>query len=446
MNAPICDFVKKFNKKHSVRFHVPGHKGKKFIGNEHLDITEITNADTLFNAQGIILESQQNASSLFGCTTFYSTEGSSLSIRAMLHLICLYAKVNNKATKILSLRNVHKSFLSACALLNVDVDWINTNSQNNSYLSQNFSLEDLDAYLQKTKTKPVAFYITSPNYLGEMVDVYSIANICHKHGILLAVDCAHGSYLKFLKNSQFPIDLGADICCSSAHKTLPVLTGGAYLHISHNAPKIFIEEASNSLSLFGSTSPSYLILQSLDNLNKYLATSYRNKLENHIVEVENLKAKISLLGIEQISNERQKITLATKSFGYLASDFAEILSKNNIEVEFFDKDFIVLMTSPFIRKKDLKKLYSTLSKIKKLSPIAEKPPKIEPFEKALSISETLMKETEIVSIDQCENRIYAQLNHSCPPAIPILICGEKINKNAIEIFKYYGVTHCKVVK
>ena len=132
-------------------------------------------------------------------------------------------------------------------------------------------------------------------------------------------------------------------------------------------------------------------MQSLDNLNKYLATSYRNKLENHIVEVENLKAKISLLGIEQISNERQKITLATKSFGYLASDFAEILSKNNIEVEFFDKDFIVLMTSPFIRKKDLKKLYSTLSKIKKLSPIAEKPPKIEPFEKALSISETLMK-------------------------------------------------------
>jgi arginine/lysine/ornithine decarboxylase len=118
-----------------------------------------------------------------------------------------------------------------------------------------------------------------------MPDIKSISAICKKHGVLLIVDNAHGAYLEFLSEPMHPIKLGADICCDSAHKTLPVLTGGAYLHISPESAKLFADKAKKSLALFGSTSPSYLILQSLDAANKYIADGYREKLAEFIKAV-----------------------------------------------------------------------------------------------------------------------------------------------------------------
>ena len=101
-------------------------------------------------------------------------------------------------------------------------------------------------------------YVTSPDYLGGMQDVAALAEVCHRYGTLLAVDNAHGAYLRFLRPSRHPLDLGADLCCDSAHKTLSVLTGGAYLHIARTAPTSLAENAKEALALFGSTSPSYL--------------------------------------------------------------------------------------------------------------------------------------------------------------------------------------------
>lgn len=110
-------------------------------------------------------------------------------------------------------------------------------------------------------------------------DIAGLSAVCHAHGLPLLVDNAHGAYLHFLKEgSRHPIQLGADLCCDSAHKTLPVLTGGAYLHLG---PSVQADEAAvrNALALFGSTSPSYLILQSLDAANAVLADSFREKLD-----------------------------------------------------------------------------------------------------------------------------------------------------------------------
>lgn len=103
--------------------------------------------------------------------------------------------------------------------------------------------EAVKAALSACRAKPAAVYLTSPDYLGNILDIKGIAEICHKAGVPLAVDNAHGAYLKFLPESLHPIDLGADICCDSAHKTLPVITGGAYLHISNSAPPLFAEQA-----------------------------------------------------------------------------------------------------------------------------------------------------------------------------------------------------------
>ena len=123
MRTPILDFVQRYADAKALRLHMPGHKGMPLLGMEALDITEIEGADSLYEASGIIRESEENASTLFGCETFYSTEGSSHCIRAMLYLVRLHAKENGKKPLILAGRGAHKTFLSAAALLDLDVYW-----------------------------------------------------------------------------------------------------------------------------------------------------------------------------------------------------------------------------------------------------------------------------------------------------------------------------------
>ena len=232
MKTPICNFVRNYSARNALRLHMPGHKGTGPLGFEDLDITEIDGADSLYEAAGIIRESEKNASSLYGCATFYSTEGSSQCIRAMLYLAMLRAQEQGKKPKIAAGRNAHKTFLSAAALLDLDVTWICPPEQT-SYLSCKPTAEQIGELLSFDK-EITAVYLTSPDYLGNLADVRGIAEVCRRHGVLLLVDNAHGAYLAFLNESLHPIALGADMCCDSAHKTLPALTGGAYLHLSKN--------------------------------------------------------------------------------------------------------------------------------------------------------------------------------------------------------------------
>lgn len=445
MNTPVCDFVSKYSEKKPLRMHMPGHKGFGMLGIEAFDITEISGADSLYEASGIIKESEDNASSLFGCRTFYSAEGSSQCIRAMLFLAVLHAKQQNKKPVIAAGRNVHKTFLSAAAMLDFEIMWLYP-KQNESYLSCQFDGKALDELLRKTKEKPTAVYITSPDYLGNISDIKAIAEVCKKNGILLIVDNAHGAYLKFLPESLHPIDLGADICCDSAHKTLPVLTGGAYLHISDNAPEIFFKQAKNVLSLFGSTSPSYVILQSLDAANKYLSDGYSIGLSEFISEAVEFKKKIVSNGYKLCGNEPLKLTFVTKEYGYSGFEFAKILEYQNIICEFADPDYVVLMLTPEIGKSGLARLEKTLLSIPEKPKITAAPPPFAKCDKALSVREAVFSECETIPVSECAGRILASASVSCPPAVPIVICGEVINENAISAFEYYGINECTVIK
>jgi len=283
MNTPIADFVHLYASDGKARLHMPGHKGRAFLGCEAYDITEIAGADALYEADGIIAESEKNASSLFGTArTLYSTEGSSQCIRAMLCL-CLTCRASGASDTILAARNVHKSFVFAAALLGFRIQWL-WPGQMTSLCACEVSAAALEQALSSMDTPPAAVYITSPDYLGGMADIRALADVCHRHGTVLAVDNAHGAYLRFLSPSLHPMDLGADICCDSAHKTLPVLTGGAYLHISPSAPGAFAAQAKQAMALFGSTSPSYLTLASLDLCNAYIADSYAQQFESNEAE------------------------------------------------------------------------------------------------------------------------------------------------------------------
>ncbi|MBQ7045815.1 MAG: aminotransferase class I/II-fold pyridoxal phosphate-dependent enzyme [Clostridia bacterium] len=443
ITTPIFDFVQDYKLKNATRMHMPGHKGMCVLGCEDIDITEIDGADSLYNASGIIKSSEQNASDLFGCHTFYSTEGSSQCIKAMLYLATINNKSNNKPL-IFAARNVHTSFLSVAALLDLDVQWLYEQNQS-SYLKCVITAEKLESALQNAKEMPCAVYLTNPDYLGNMCDIYSISKVCKKYGVLLLVDNAHGAYLKFLPKSLHPMDLGADMCSDSAHKTLPVLTGGAYLHINKNVEADLVNKAKTALSLFGSTSPSYLILQSLDLANKYLYTDFKNDLISLIKSIDNLKSSLLNAGYTLLGDEPLKITINANKYGYTGAELAKFLNKNNVFCEFYDASFLVLMLTPQTSEKDLLLLEKALLSIPQRQEIACAPPVFNKPQRVLSIRNAVFEKSEILPLKECLGKTLASVNLPCPPAVPILVSGEKIDQNAIEIFKYYGINTLSVI-
>ena len=176
METPIVDFARRYAAGSVSRLHMPGHKGQPFLGPEPLDLTEIAGADSLYEADGIIARSERNAAKLFGAAhTFYSAEGSSLCIRAMLRIA---AQCSDSAKpRILAARNVHRSFVSACALLGLEADWLFPRGGGSSLCGCPVSPEQLrQAILEaqrKNGEKPAAVYLTSPDYLGTMPDSVS---------------------------------------------------------------------------------------------------------------------------------------------------------------------------------------------------------------------------------------------------------------------------------
>ena len=438
MDTPICDFVRHYVESDTLRLHMPGHKGIGPLGCEALDITEISGADSLYEAEGIIAQSEKNASALFGCPTFYSTEGSSQCIRAMVYLAALHAKRLGKSPLIAAGRNAHKTFLSALALAQVPVRWLYPKSQE-SYLSCPITATDAEAL----EADVTALYLTSPDYLGNMVDVEAIAAVCHRKGILLLVDNAHGAYLKFLPNSLHPMDLGADLCCSSAHKTLPVLTGGAYLHIRDLS---LADEAKNALALFCSTSPSFLILQSLDAANRVLAQDYPKILAAFVEEAEACKTRLRAFGYEFRGQEPMKLTIDARAKGYTGKEMAQLLRQMRIECEFADPDYLVLMLSPAIGSDGLQRMEQALGQIPQAAPIPRRLPPLCHPEPVLTVYQALFSPSEIVPVSRSKGRILASPSVGCPPAVPIAVCGERIDEDAIHAFSYYGIEYCRVCK
>lgn len=420
---------------------MPGHKGAGILGFEGMDLTEIYGADELFAAEGIIKESEQNASNLFGCPTYYSTQGSTLCIQTMCTILCQDAKSKGKKPKILAGRNAHRSFIHAAALLDFEIEWLYGNSD---YLSCKIHAEDLEKAI--IESLPTAVYLTNPDYLGNLLDIKSLASVCKKHNVLLAIDNAHGAYLRFLKDSLYPIDLGADLCCDSAHKTLPVLTGGAYLHLSDSLNQVWKNDVKHFMEYFSSTSPSYLIMASLDAANEVLDTTFKNSLFECIQRVDGLKNMLVQHGYTILSGEPMKITISTKEFGYTGNEIANLLMECDIYPEFYDSDYIVLMPSPYNTKDDLKRLETCLCGIEGKPILVNKPPKLEQSKKAMNVRQALFSSSITLDVSKSLGQVCSSVTVSCPPAILPVIPGEVISESSIEVMKYYGIETIRVVK
>ena len=444
MNMPICDFVRDYAAKQPLRLHMPGHKGIGPLGVEALDITEIPGADVLYAPEGIIAESEANAAALFGSgKTVYSTEGSSLCIRAMLCLAQFWAKAQGRKPFVLAGRNAHKTFLSAVALLDIDVEWLFSDAA--SLLSCAVDPDALERRLSAMPEQPAAVYITAPDYLGNRTDIAALATVCHRHGVLLLVDNAHGAYLHFMSTPRHPLDLGADLCCDSAHKTLGVLTGGAYLHIAKSAPPMLRDAANRAMALFASTSPSYLILQSLDAANVVLGNNYVDSIMSTAKQVDTLRAALAAEGWTLAADEPLKLTLCPKSRGYTGTEIAALLEQQNIYCEFADPDNIVFMFTSQTSATAYDTLLTALRNLPPKPAITSASPILCQSKRVLSPREAMLAPSENVPISKALGRVLASPGVSCPPAVPILVCGELIDEAAIKAFRYYGIEQVDVV-
>ena len=444
MDTPVCDYVRAYAKEHPVRMHMPGHKGRPGVGPEALDLTEIDGADELYRARGIIRRSEENAAALFGAArTVYSAEGSSLCIRAMLYLAALTAGEKGLPMRLLAGRNAHRTLMTAAALLDLEIDWL-LPGPGGDLLSCAVDPEELDRRLADRRY--MAVFLTSPDYLGRMTDLRAASAVCRRRGVPLLVDNAHGAYLKFLPGDAHPLSMGADACCDSAHKTLSCLTGAAYLHLSGTAPESWTERAEQAMAMFASTSPSWLILQSLDRMNRELAGDWPVRLKKAAGRLDNLKKTLRTEGWALAGAEPLKLTLDAAARGYTGIELMRRLRRERIVCEHADREYLVLMPSAETAEEEWDVLERTLRAVPPRASLAGGPPPLPPPERACSVREAMFSPRETLPVREAAGRILADAAVSCPPAVPVVIAGERITETVVACMEYYGITECEVIR
>lgn len=443
MNTPIYDFISAYAASGTLRCHMPGHKGGTLADELaelcRLDITEISGADSLFEASGIIARSERNMGKLYGsAATVYSAAGSTLGIQAMLALM------KQEKRRVFAVRNAHRAFLNAAALLGLDVEWIMPEYRG-GIISGEIIPGTVEKMLKGCK-EPSCLYVTSPDYTGKTADIRTLSEICRRYGARLLVDNAHGAHLAFFPENMHPIAQGADLCCDSAHKMLPALTGAAMLHSSRE--EYDSERLKQAMSIFASTSPSYPIMASLDLCTRYISEDIRRDIAENFVLLGKLREEFSRELIFA-PGEPFHITIMAAESGFDGIELAELLRMNGCECECADSDVLILLMSPVCREEDYRRLGNALSSAVKKA--RRKAPQCTEFsleapEKAMSIREAVFAPNEEISVDQAEGRICGAVKVPCPPAIPIAVSGEIISRSCINIFKRYGIHTVNVVK
>ncbi len=448
MNSPILNAITEHNKKGRSAFHMPAHKGgaeclAPLAEALKLDVTEIPDTGSLFDGEGATAEAEILAAKLFGTAgTFMSAGGCTLCIQAMLRLAA------PEGGKIICGRVIHRSASNAMALLGLDPVWVLPDSSAGEAFAGRITAQGV-AQALKENPDAKAVYITTPDYFGVMSDIAALSKEAEKYGVPVLVDNAHGAHLKFIDNSLSPLTRGAAISADSAHKTLPVLTGGAWLNI---AGEKFLSGARAALSLFGSTSPSYLIMLSLDLCRAWLSEDGSNELKKLAAEVIQIKKHMADRGfiLPQGECDPLRIAFNPEPFGLSGAKAGEFLRQNRVESEYTGIGGVILIPSPFNTQKDFEQLQSALSK---LPGILEKSKKLvfakvprELPQVIMSPRQALTAEKMIIPSAKSAGRTAGYVICPCPPAIPIVMPGEMITAEAADLLTEYGILNINVVK
>ncbi len=442
MHTPLYTALRAILRRDRARFHMPGHKGHDrtgiFGGTLRYDITETDGADSLYRASGAILQAEGRIAAYYGARrSLLSPQGSTLGIQTMLSL------ARGRGRKLIIARGAHVAAANAISLLDFDPTWIYPAVDGKTGVTTPPAANAIEAALAENPDA-AAVYVTSPTYYGVFADVAGIAAVCKKYGVPLLVDNAHGAHL-IAAGYEHPIRQGAAICSDSAHKTLPALTGGAFVHI---ADEQFAAGAKDAMAVFGSTSPSYLIMLSLDACAAYLETNAAREflaLRQRVGELETLAANNGFYSIGG-NRDHTRLLLCAHGLGYTGAHLAEHLARHGIEHEYAGERTVVLLASPQNTHRDFARLKRALTSIKPLGdPPEELLPEVHAVQ-AIAPREAFFAQKETVPLSQAEGRVAAQNRTSCPPGVPVAMCGERITADAVRRLAYYGFDRVTVVR
>lgn len=423
MNSPLFKKLSEFKKQKRRSFSMPGHKGhinKQFI---NLDVTELNETADLHSDCEVVKSANNKIAKVYNTKqSFIMTSGSTTAIYAML------LSVLKPGDTILLNEDSHISVINACTVIGIKIR-ILEKEFNDDFLIPG-KVEDISKYLLKYSDIS-AVLITSPNYYGVVSDTKNIYTACKKHGIPLLIDAAHGAH--FFVSDKLPqcATRYADLVCHSAHKTLNALTGASYLHVCSD--RVSADRVRECINMLETSSPSYPIAVSAES-----AVDINNKDWENIIELSNdFKKKISKLGLLCLDND-DTTRIVINFYGFNITGFKvldELSKKYSIDAEMADMLNIVLIVTPKNTVHDFKKLYLALLDIIKNTEKAFIKPSFKPFKRdgIIDPKKAFFADKESVYLNESIGRISAKTVISYPPGTPIIITGEKITNEHIDM-------------
>ena len=446
--TPLLDEVLKYKKEENLIFSMPGNKcGKVFlkdnIGKEfvdtmgYLDITEVDPLDNLHAPEGIILEAQQLLAKTYGVKKAYfmvngSTGGNLCSIFAAF----------NEGDEVLVERNCHKSIYNGLILRKLKVKYIEPLIDEKLGIFLPPDKKNIyDAIEQCENLKGII--LTYPSYFGITYDIEEVLLDLKKRGLKIVVDSAHGAH--FIANNKLPKAIYGipDYVVLSAHKTLPALTQGSYLlsNTDDNDVEFY-------LNTFMTTSPSYLIMSSLDYARYYLDEYGYDEYERLINKAEKYRSiinslnKVHIISKEDLAEDYdidKSRYIVTVSKEYSGHKLLEYLREQGIQCEMSFASGVVLLLSPINDDDDFKKLLKSFENLQFKDIRQDNYSKYYSFipKKVLEPYEVFKKECKYIKINEADKNIACEAIIPYPPGIPLLCPGEVITKEAIDIIDDY---------
>lgn len=436
LKTPFFDELERLSQLES-RFFVPGHKGSARavppLGPVlRWDLTEIEGAGDLSHPGGALAASEANMTAAYGSgATLYSAAGSTSCVQA---LFSLFVKPGGP---VLMARGCHAAALRALGWLGATPLWLPPTEGR-------LAPATLEAALRAHPGAPV--YLTSPDYFGRTSDIAALAALCRRHGSALLVDNAQGAHLRFGARDLHPLTLGADGCADSAHKTLPCLTPAALLHLRDSGRR---DEARRALNLFSSTSPAYPVLASLD-----LAAGLLLESPPDFAGAARRLAAVAAASphLCQPCDDPLRLVLHPAGGGWPFTALHDALLTAGLPPEYADGERIVLLASPYNEAADFDKLRVLLSQFEQRNALISeyKNDSLLPFdtlpEAVCSPREALLGERERLPVDEAVGRVVAEIATTCPPGVPLLVPGERIDEEAAQHLAAGGILELDVVK
>lgn len=454
-HAPLADTLTAHLYRQTASFHTPGHKGRaavlKSLESLQVDLTELPDTGSLYDGGDAIEEAEILAARAFGAdSTFFSAGGCTLCIQAMLALGA------PPGGRVLMARNAHRSAVHAAALLGLDVVWLWPEGEADGGFQQP-AVENVESALSADSSIR-AVYVTSPDYGGRLCDIPALAAACRRAGAALLVDNAHGSHLGAF--GRHPLALGADMTADSAHKTLPVLTGGAYLHMRGSA--VTREQAKAAMALFGSTSPSFPVLASLDLARCWWEREGPEAYRQLAEEAEELRHTAAQTGAvaaawpawPEALKDPARLVLDGGPSGLTGEALAAYFRAAGCEPEHAGGRQVIFILTPFNTPEELARLRGAIEGVGSWAataphresqafapfPAGEKPRAVLPMRQAL------LQEKESVLTQEAAGRIAAQTICPCPPGLAAAVPGEALSEALVQALARAGISRIVVLK